>query len=317
MGKTEKNAVVQPTKMTDAERMALVGNLYVERDVATEIFTQLDHMRNRAKILTEPMSLMLIGKTGVGKTTLLKTYLERNPKFTVENSIVRPAVYVSLPVKTTIRGAATALLQAMEVPGAEKGTLGDRTHLIEAQLKAQKVEIVLVDETQHVVEASGAKNLPKVGDFFKDLSKKAKVPFVLTGMPETKAIFEGNDQLKRICRLADIGPFSSETDEKFLMFRRFLLAVDKQLPFEKSARLGDGDPARLIFAATEGKICNVMSLIREAAILAIEDGCETVDFDHLQQAFDSQLDSIVEIKVNPFDPKFRDQVLKPASTKAA
>lgn len=316
MKKTEKIAAVQPTKMTDAERMALVGNLYVERDVATEIFAQLDHIRNRAKVLPEPRSLMLIGGTGMGKTTLLKTYLERNPKSMVENSIVRPAVYVSLPVKTTIRGAATELLQAMEVPNPQ-GTLVDRTHLIETQLKAQKVEIVLVDETQHVVEASGVKNLPKVGDFFKDLSKKARVPFVLTGMPETKAIFEGNDQLKRLCRLENIGPFTSETDEEFMMFRRFLASVDKQLPFEKPARFGDKDPARLIFAATEGKICNVMTLIREAAILAIADGSESVQYDHLQQAFDTQLDSIVAVKENPFDPKFMDQALKNVSTKAA
>ena len=317
MKKNTANVTKQHANMTDAERMALVGNLYVERDIATEIFVQLDRMRSRAKISPEPKSLMLIGETGMGKTTLLKTYLERNPTTMVENCIVRPVVYVSLPVKTTIRGAAMELLKAMEVPGAGKGTLVDRTHLIEKQLSGQQVEIVLVDETQHVVEASGEKNLPKVGDFFKDLSKKSKVPFVLAGMPNTTTIFEENEQLKRLCRLSNIGPFTSGSSEEFLSFRRFLVSVDKQLPFEKSARFGDCDPARLIYAATEGKICHVMTLIREAAILAIADGSETVQLDHLRQAFESELDSIVGIKNNPFDQVFMDQVLKNPSNNAA
>lgn len=303
MKKIEKENTVQLASMTDEQRMIQVGKLYVERNVASAIFSTIDNLRERAKVLPEPSSLMVIGGTGMGKTTLLKTYLARNPQSLVENSIVRPVVYVSLPVKTTIRGAATALLQALEVPGADKGTLGDRTHLIERHLKIQKVEVVLVDETQHVVEASGEKNLPKVGDFFKDLSKKARVPFVLTGMPETKAIFEGNKQLKRLCRLENVGPFTAETNEEFLAFRRFLVSVDKELPFGGTSRFGDPDMARRIFVATEGKICHVMSLIREAAMLAIEGGSERVQFEHLQQAFDSQLDSIVAIKHNPFDQK--------------
>jgi hypothetical protein len=303
--------------LTDDERLALVGSLYVERDVADEVFGVIDHMRKRARVLTEPKSLMLIGDTGMGKTTLLKAYLEKNPSKLVDNCRVSPVVYVSIPVKTTIRGAATEILRVMEVPRYNKGNLDDRTHLVKSQLVAQKVEVILVDEMQHVVEASGAKSLPKVGDFFKDLSKKAKVPFVLTGMPATKEVVSQNDQLKRMCRLKNIGPFTAASGDEFLSFRRFLVKVDAQLPFSEQARLGDPDTARLIFAATQGKICHVMSLIREAAMLAIENGAHVVRMDHLSHAFDSQLDSVVPIDNNPFDPKYKDAELKKAKTKKA
>lgn len=310
--KSSKKNVIDYSKMVVNERLALVGSLYVKRDVAGEIFGEIDHMRRRAKVLTEPKSLMLIGDTGMGKTTLLKEYLAKNLASLVDNCIVRPVVYVSIPVNTTIRGAATELLRVMEVPGYDKGTLVDRTHLIETQLGVQKVEVVLVDETQHVVEASGSKSLPKVGDFFKDLSKKARVPFVLTGMPATKEVVSQNDQLKRMCRLKNIGPFTAASDDEFMSFRRFLAEVDRQLPFNELARLGDPDMSRLIFAATQGKICHVMTLVREAAMLAIEDGSGMVRMDDLRQAFNSQLDSVVPIDNNPFDPKYMDGELEKA-----
>jgi len=303
--------------LTDDERLDLVGKLYVDRNIATAIFTIIDRMRKRAKVLDEPKSLMLIGDSGMGKTTLLKTYLARNPSSMVNNCIVRPVLYVSIPVKTTMNGAATALLRALEVPGAGKGVLVDRTHLVIKQLEIQKVDVVLVDETQHVVEASGPTTLPRVGDFFKDISKKAKVPFVLTGMPNTTRIFDENPQLKRLCRLENIGPFTAKTDEEFMAFRRFLTAVDKQLPFTNIARLSDPQLARLIFVATQGKICNVMTLIREASILAIENGHDPVTDEHLMQAFDNELDSIVPVANNPFDPVFKKEALNTVGPQAA
>lgn len=317
MANNVKKNADQFSKLTDGERLDIIRKLYVERNMVSEILTKINHVRERAKVIDEPKSLVLTGDTGMGKTTLLKAYLEEHPMSFVDNCMVRPVVYTSLPVKTNINGAATELLRAMEVSEATKGTFKDRTHLITTQLNLQKVEVVLVDETQHVVEASGDRTLYKVGDFFKDISKKTKVPFVLTGMPNTRQILTENPQLRRLCRCVTVGPFSCDTKEDALVFRRFLKNVDAQLPFVEWSRFGDPDPAGLIFLATEGKICHVMALIREAAILAIEDGSASISNDHLMQAFDSELDSVVLAKNNPFDPVHIQAALKGVAPKAA
>lgn len=291
---------VATTPMSDEERIEVIRALHVNHKETDDCFSLFDRLVARSRQLPEPRCLMLIGDTGLGKSTILRKYRDKRPSTLEDNCIIRPILYVSLPVKATILATATAMLDALETPGSEKGTQISRTKRVEQQLRIQRVEIVLVDETQHVVEASGEKTLYKVGDFFKDLAKKTGIPFVLAGMPSTRGMALGNPQLLRLTNIREIRPYSWRSDPEFVAFRKFLAAIDTRLPFEERSKLGEADLSREIFVSTDGVMSNVMDLVREAAISAVIAGHTKIEREDLWAAFDATLVGKNQAGHNPF-----------------
>ena len=170
-----------------AVRRHALQKLFVGRAPTAAIAKKIDKARSDRDALSEPTCMLVTGETGVGKSTFLKHYAAGNPSTRDAGCLVQPVVFVELQSKMTLLSAAKALARALEDPSGGKGGLADLTFRVSDQIKAQRVEVVILDEFQHIVE-TGEITVNKVADWFKQVAKERNVPFVMAGMPTASRV---------------------------------------------------------------------------------------------------------------------------------
>ncbi len=282
------------------ERKALVRDVYVARDATEHIATLIDKVRRSRGLSPEPLCVLITGDTGAGKSSFLRQYVKRSPPWRdPSGNFVQPLLRVELDSFVTVIGAAKLILRELQDPSNGAGKLGDLTHRIRVLTKAQKVEVVLIDEFQHIVD-SGSRTINKVADWIKQLAKSANLSFVMAGMPEAARIIDGNSQFAGITPYRHtLGMLEFGKDGERRIFRKFLCEVDAKLPFDRLAGIGDIKIAKVLFDATNGNLRTLMHLIREAAGHAIDRDVAAIGMTDLAYGFE-QIEVMSPLEVNPF-----------------
>ena len=260
--------------------------IFVDRPVTEHLTELLNKVRRERDAMTEPSNVMLTGDTGTGKSSFLRKYAARSPSRRTRGRLIQPVLLAEFVTGTTVIGAAKSLLIALGDPSEGSGKLTDLTFRAIDQVTKQKVEMILSDEFQHLIE-TGPTRINKAADFVKQVSKATNVPFVMAGMPSALGILRANSQLAGVTpHLKKLGLFSWATNEDRLILRRFLARVDDALPFDDSAGLGDLETAERIFDATGGMMRAIMTLIKQAAIHALDRGGEQVLGEDLRYGYE-------------------------------
>jgi energy-coupling factor transporter ATP-binding protein EcfA2 len=276
-----------------ARRRAL-QDLFVQRAPTAALGELIDKVRADRDALSEPTCILITGDTGVGKSTFLKHYAVQHPSRREAGCLVQPVIYDELQSKTTILAAAKALLRKLEDPSRGKGGLADLTYRVIHQLRAQRVEVVLLDEFQHIVE-TGDITVNEVADWLKQVAKAANVPFVMAGMPTAARIIQGHDQFAGITPYRHtLDQFDWSSQKGRGAFREFPALVDTMLPFDGVAGLADKEWAKALFDATGGRLRPLMRLIKQAALHALDRGSANVGQSDLAYGYE---------QINPADPK--------------
>lgn len=283
------------------ERKKLVGEIYIERDTTTLLKTVVDKVRSDRAYLPEPSCVLITGDTGTGKSTFLKHYVQDYP---VDRGVPgrprRPVIYVELSVRCTISDAATAILDALGDPGADVGKQSQRSRRVRHLLVEQGVEAVLIDEFQHIVEASGERTLNKVGDWLKQQAKATNIPFVLAGMPNAASVIDANKQFAGICPYRfELGKFEYGSKAEKLAFRKFLAVLDSNLPFNELSKFSDPLVAAKLFKASKGNLRQLSRLLQQAAFSAIARGAACVESVDLAAGYET-IELMASLVGNPF-----------------
>lgn len=292
--------VLQAQTDMSTRRQAL-QNLFVERAPTTALTKLIDKVRADRDALSEPTCILITGDTGVGKSAFLKHYAAGHPPRREAGCLIQPVLYEELQSKTTIISAAKTMLRRLEDPSAGKGNLADLTYRVTHQLGAQQVEVVILDEFQHIVE-TGEITVNKVADWLKQVAKAANVPFVMAGMPTATRVLEGHSQFAGITPYRYIlDQFDWASQRERTAFREFLALVDAMLPFDDMAGLADKECAELLFIATRGRLRPLMRLIKQSALHALARGSANVGQVDLAYGYE-QIDPANARADNPFEP---------------
>jgi hypothetical protein len=163
-----------------------------------------------------------------------------------------------------------------EVPG-----LTNRLVYLARELK---VELIIIDEFQHAIDAANEDIFEDIGEWFKVFIDAARIPVVFLGVPWAKPILDVNDQLRRRIRKRHytIENYTLETFEKFQMF---LQKVEGKLPIKPYKTLWPQEMAFRLFAASKGNLSELMEgIIIPACIEAIYDESDSITENHFIEA---------------------------------
>lgn len=307
------------TQTDRARRKRIVTSAFVDRDATDRIRRAVDEVRAHRLVGAEPTCILLTGDPGVGKTSFLQHYEAMSPLQRINGCIVRPVLYVVFQAQTTPVGAAKTILRKLFLPqlGQVKdsnltvdqelqldrlcrGTQTELTFRVKAQLEAQKVEVVLNDEFQHVAEKGSDKSISKAADWVKEVVKDKNVPFLMAGISTVSRLVEQNAQLHDITRYRfDLSRFNYETEVQKLAFREFLAKLDISFPFNNPCRFADPELALSIFLITQGSLRQLATFLRHAAFAAIDRDSSCMTLDDLAAGFDA-VESLSPLKQNPF-----------------
>jgi hypothetical protein len=187
-------------------------------------------------------------------------------------------------------------LRSLGDPAYDKGTENSQTARLLKFIKMCRVELIIIDEFQHLIDRETKHVLNKASDWIKSFCDDAGVPIILCGMPESIKIFSHNNQLdRRFSEKIEMGCFKYNTKNDQIEFRSFLKSLDEQMPFYFKSNLADKKLSDKFYYATNGVPFYVNKILCEASTLAAKYGQDSIDENHLYDSF-----KILKISNRPF-----------------
>ncbi|WP_458411889.1 TniB family NTP-binding protein [Schinkia sp. CFF1] len=286
-----------PASQEDVKnRREHVKKIVISHPKYSNTLTQIEEIHFYSKGSVKPDSLFLSGEAGVGKSTVLEEYSDRFPRQIIDNNTVIPILYTSVPVGATPKSVASQLLYSLGDPAYEKGTEISMTSRLLHFINRCKVEMLIIDEFQHLLDRDTKHVLNKASDWVKSFCDNAGVPIILCGYPESKKIFKFNHQLdRRFLSKISLERFRYYTKDEQIEFRAFLKNIDDRLPFVERSKLSAKQLAEKVFYATNGIPSHVNKLLYEATGLAAKSGSDLIDENHLYEAFNR-----IDISARPY-----------------
>lgn len=246
---------------------------------------KINQCRLWSRDASDPHCMLVMGDSGVGKSSIVKTFLERHPPRQEPEGRIVPALYVTTPMPATIKFVATRILASLGDPSATRGTVEEKTQRILNYFKRCKVEVIFLDEFQHMIDPDKRKVMQSVSDWLKNLISDSELPVILVGLPHCVSILTANPQLnRRFSAQETLEPFRWDTQKDRKDYQDFLNEIDENLPFEKSG-LGEPEMAQRMFAATRGSVGTTMKIIRYASHKAVSGKEDRLTPSRLSKAF--------------------------------
>ncbi len=247
--------------------------------------------------------LLIVGPSGVGKSSVLKQYHQWFPKVHEAQLTRIPVLLVTTPASPTVKSMAEAILTAMGDPRAIRGSAEEKTLRIYQLFKRCEVELMLIDEFQHFFYAHTIVEFRKVTDWLKNFISVSNTAVVLCGLPEAEIVVQSNEQLaRRFSSKYTISPFAINPHEDFSEFRGLLKAIQELLPLPVETPLYEANMARRFLIASNGLLDYVRKILEGAMSIAIANGYQSLDLSIYGAGFKKEVWVEVTDRLNPFHP---------------
>lgn len=250
-------------------------------------FQQIDDLISLYRETGIAQNLLILGESGSGKTTLCRDLARKYPRFVLPEQDVVPVLHVPIPSAATIASATEAMLARLGDPAPSTGTNSAKTARAIKLARALRVEILLIDEAQHIQDRGRLATQYLVGDWLKTVIDELEVPTVLLGLPRTEQLLQVNEQLRRRFsqrRNLQMGqdpdvPIETECLQLFI-------SLGATLPVSISAGpFGWTELGTRIYHASDGRVAYVKKLLSGAIRIAFERGLREIDPGLLEEAF--------------------------------
>lgn len=299
-------------KFSAIERKMLLETIRVEHPYFRKGMEKILSCLEVSKYSTEPKSLFVVGEAGTGKTELFKAFCKLNDQVNMveeEGEIIRKKkiIHIRLPYPASISGIVYRMLSDLgdEFPGSGKND-NQRTERLIYFIKKCGVEMICFDEFQNFVDRDKIKTLKAGAEWVKNLINDTNVPFVFFGTQASRSIISANErQLERRAENEHtMKRYGYNNMKERKLFSQMLNKIEELLPFDGSSDLYEPEIAERIYAATNGLIHSIMSLITAAGRYAIDEEVDSISLKHLHRAFRNNKYLQSNIDRNPFDPEF-------------
>lgn len=228
-----------------------------------------------------PAGLMIIGASGLGKSTAIRLFKEQYSKPATETHSYQTVVSVITPENGTVKSMTCALLKALGCPTPDRGSAHSMFIRAVKLIENLDTKIIIFDEIQHLTEKNAQKKTQPVINFVKNLMSETNCPVVLVGMPDAVDLLTLDEQIeRRFSKSIIIKPFSmtnEKIDDEFTdtdLYISFLDSIADIMPI-KTINITDLNIAKRILAASKGKI-SIIIMILEHVIESNEGGMATL-----------------------------------------
>ncbi len=276
--------------------------MYPQFSIAYEAILDVLKLYRRTGI---QQNLVLLGESGCGKSTLLELIEKENPPYREAERTVVPILKVSVPALATVYRLIEALLVSIGDPAPMLGTASAKELRLGHLIKRCGVEVILIDELQHLRDRARVPTAYAIGDWIKSFGDATGLPMIGSGLPRARGLLDGNEQLRRrASSVLMVNKISIDDDAGLDEFSRIVAAFNEIVPVRSRIRSECREDVERIYYATDGRIGYVASLYLRAIRLVYEnDACE-IDIKVLESAFSRQIWLNGVDDLNPFSSRF-------------
>lgn len=229
---------------TNEERITYISeDRWIHYPQAEEIIQTLESIKTYEKNKTRVTSILLVGSSNNGKTSLLEEFVRRNPsydyysensdKLTKEffdnyNAIGIPGLSILAPNEPNESRLYSNILNKIFAPFNERDSVARKQYLVEYYLNLLNVDMLIIDEIHNILSGSIAKQ-KQVLNAIKNLSNHLKIPIVLSGTKDALRAVSTDIQISS--RFRPIYLKKWKMDKEFVSLLATFL---KTLPLKKS-----------------------------------------------------------------------------------
>lgn len=267
---------------------------WVDYPVAENILNKMERLIRYEKNKSRITSILLVGSSNNGKTSLLERFEELHPPydynvdggrpdwvkddfFDNHSGIGKPVLYIVAPPEPNESRLYTNILNEINAPYKERDPLSKKQYLVEYYLKIFNVEMLIIDEIHGILSGSTARQ-KQIMNAIKNLSNMLQIPIVLSGIKDALHTINTDTQLS--------SRFRPEYLPKWKMgpeFINILGTIISMMPLKKTSTILNPEAASVILDISEGYIGDIFGLVKEAAIYAIVSGSEKITLKEINE----------------------------------
>ena len=250
--------------------------------------------------------LLVLGESGTGKSTLCRLLTQKYPRQVLAERDVVPVLHVSAPAGATITSVASEILFVLGDPHPNVGSVAAKTRRIILLCRSCGVELILLDEAQHLHDRGQIATHYLVGDWIKRLIDDLGSPSVFLGLPRLQSLLNVNEQLRRrfsrrVMMALGQNPEVSIQAECFQLFISLVACFPVPIVY---GDYGSGELGQRLYFASDGRVAYIKKLLHSALAQAHSVQLERVVPQDLEEAFTRDIWWEGIGKLNPFNPAF-------------
>lgn len=218
-----------------------------------------------------PPSFMIIGDPNNGKTSIANYFLKKHTPYEEPDGIKIPVIMVEAPAKPRFELLLGDLLLKMGVPFRHSESEGAKLEKLFYYMRELEVKLIIVDEIHNVLSGTVLKQREFMNSL-KRVVNESKRPLVLIGTKDALHAASTDYQIQSRFRpeFLPLWKFDSE-------FLSLLYTIQESLPLKNKSNLLEEKLARTLYDYSEGILGELISLIKDLAISAIQSGKEKID----------------------------------------
>ncbi len=250
--------------------------------------------------------MLLFGESGTGKTSLCEWIAATHPVIRHEERDQISVLIVRVPPAVSLGGIAEAFLGALGSFWSQRSNVTAKTTQITHLCRQCGVELILLDEAQHLKDRGDAKSQYLIADWIKYLLDELAVPTVMLGLPRLEELLQTNEQLRRrFSRRISLALGQSDTEsiETECLQLFMSLATLLNLPVRNDP-FNIVDFGNRLRHATDGRVAYLKKLLFAALRKALLQDLQVIDVALLEQAFTEEIWRGGVGKLNPFNADF-------------
>lgn len=289
---------------SNKERIEYINQEYwIDYPIAQNILDKMEDIYNFGYGKTRYISMLLVGGSNNGKTSLLKQFIERhlpydyniegeqpewitNEFFDKYTGIGRPVLYVISPTEPSESRLYSIILEQLNIPYKTRDSLDVKAKLVEYYLRALNVRVLIIDEIHNILNGSPAKQ-KQIMSAIRDLSSTLKMPVILAGVKEALRAVNTEDQISSRYRPEYLTKWKMDKD-----YISLLATIISKLPLKKQSTIMNTEDAQEILNVCNGYIGEIVNLIKVAAVYAIKTGIERITIKEIKECGFNTLQNI-------------------------
>jgi GTPase SAR1 family protein len=292
------SASLTPTDVTSLQKV-FINTSIVKAAASRLIDIHNDNLRTGTN-----KGLLIMGPSGVGKSALVKKYVNSvNSERAIEMECL-PILYLDMPSAPTKKNLGAALLKTLDDPCANVNSESAEAKFsrVVTLLNNLKIELVILDEAQHLVDYKRS-DAYEAGDWIKSLMNNSKVSVVLIGMTRLEGLKRANDQFRRRFSASyTLVPFKPD-GEYWPEFAGVIKAMQKMMVVDTVNLVTDEMIQRFYFASF-GILDYLVKVLERAVNLVRAGRFNGVDLAALDTAFKDEVWQLAPENRSPFNAEF-------------
>lgn len=290
------------------QRQRWTDKLFIEHPQIKRILKDFNQKLDFCERSGKFEAMLIVGGTGVGKTTLTSKMAEIAEARFIREDIertIRPSIQFAIPDPCTPYELSVTILRSLgeEQPRARKNR-ADTISAAEKLIKDCEVKLVLLDNVQDIPERRGTRGVEMVGARLRNLIDASGALWVFLGTMDANKVINSDEQLiRRVPYRTKLDYFDIKNDDQKSIFIRLLMEIDKWLPLTSESCLHESSQIGTIYAATEGIFNKLIQLVDRAWFEAFQEAREEMQNQDLEKAF-RYVNACTNDDQNPFSEKF-------------